>query len=326
MSRPLRIEYPDAWYHVMNRGGARQTVFSDPADYLDFIDLIRESTLMWGVRIAAYCLLPNHYHLLIQTPNANVSRCMRHIDGVYTQRHNRRKATDGPLFRGRYKSILVDADAYLLELVRYIHRNPVRAGLVKRLDEYRYSSHGGYMSGSSNWNWLSKEFVLAQFSGGALGGRREYAKFVMKDDSERIERFYTGSNAGPVLGGDEFLTRIRGRFSREKVHREVPESRFLLPGIEEIKAAVCAAYRVGGETLLVSRRGVLNEPRNVAIFLARKLSGRKLDEIADEFRMETYSAAASVVKKMKRDIKNSPSLRSTIGPIESLLTKTQNKT
>jgi putative transposase len=107
MSRPLRIEYPDAWYHVMNRGRRGEDIFADRKDYNQFLDILKETARIWKLRIAAYCLMPNHYHLLVQTPHGNLSRCLRHIDG--------------PLFRRRYKSILVEAESYLLPLVRYIH-------------------------------------------------------------------------------------------------------------------------------------------------------------------------------------------------------------
>ena len=110
MARPWRIIYDGAWYHVMNRGRRGEDVFPEAGDFKAFIDLLQESCRMWQVRIAAYCLVNNHYHLLIQTPQANLSRCMRHINGIYTQRYNRRHRSDGPLFRGRYKAIVVDAD------------------------------------------------------------------------------------------------------------------------------------------------------------------------------------------------------------------------
>ena len=136
MARPLRIEYPGAWYHVMNRGRRSEEIFYQRDDYEAFVELLRESSEMWNIRVAAYCLMTNHYHLLVQTPDANLSRSMRHLNGVYTQRYNRRHGCDGQLFRGRYKSILIDADAYLLELVRYIHRNPLDSGLVDNLKKY----------------------------------------------------------------------------------------------------------------------------------------------------------------------------------------------
>ncbi len=112
MARPLRIQYKDAWYHVMNRGRRSENIYLDRDDFCLFTNLLKESSEQWGVHIAAYCLMSNHYHLLIQTPHANLSRFMRHIDGVYTQRFNRCHKLDGQLFRGRYKSILVGEDNY----------------------------------------------------------------------------------------------------------------------------------------------------------------------------------------------------------------------
>jgi len=123
MTRPLRIQYPDAWYHVMNRGRHQDTLFHDRQDYSVFLDLLKESGALWKIKIAAYCLMTNHYHLLIQTPHANLDRCMRHINEIYTQRFNRKCHTDGQLFRGRDKAVLVDADNYLLELGVSISKN-----------------------------------------------------------------------------------------------------------------------------------------------------------------------------------------------------------
>ena len=121
MARPLRIAYPDAWYHVMNRGRRGEDIFADEQDYIMFTELLKETSETWNIRVAAYCLMPNHYHMLIQTPDANISRSMRHLNGVYTQRYNRRHQCDGQLFRGRYKSILIDTDSYPMQVVRYIH-------------------------------------------------------------------------------------------------------------------------------------------------------------------------------------------------------------
>ena len=145
MSRPLRIEYPDAWYHVMNRGGRYEDIFEEKKDYSVFLELLQEAIDIFHIKIAAFCLMQNHYHLLIQTPEANISRSMRHINGVYTQRFNKIHGYDGHLFRGRYKSILIDADSYLLQVMRYIHRNPITAGLTDKLN-YSWSSHKAYLS------------------------------------------------------------------------------------------------------------------------------------------------------------------------------------
>ncbi|MCP3923850.1 MAG: transposase, partial [Desulfobacterales bacterium] len=164
MTRPLRIEYPGAWYHVMNRGRRSDDIFVDKKDYQSFVNLLKESIEMWNINISAFCLMGNHYHILFQTPKGNLSRVMRHINSIYTQRFNQRHGLDGSLFRGRYKSILVHHDSYLLELARYIHQNPVKAGMVGEMKEYSWSSYKGYLSYSKSWEWLKKDTVFSMIT------------------------------------------------------------------------------------------------------------------------------------------------------------------
>ena len=125
MSRPLRIQYEGAWYHVMNRGSNRQLIFTRDEHRLIFLQLLEEIVVKYKLEIHAFCLMGNHYHLLVNTPFANLSRVMRHLNGVYTQKFNLLEQRDGPLFRGRYKAILVENEDYLLQVSRYIHLNPV---------------------------------------------------------------------------------------------------------------------------------------------------------------------------------------------------------
>ena len=127
MSRPLRIEYRGAHYHVMNRGTARQKIFLNDHDRQGFLDLLGETSQMWGLQVYAYCLMDNHYHLLVESADAGLSRVMRHLDGIYTQRFNRAHRRDGPLFRGRYRAIVIEPEEYFMAVARYIHRNPVDA-------------------------------------------------------------------------------------------------------------------------------------------------------------------------------------------------------
>ena len=166
MSRPLRIDYPGSWHHVLNRSRRGADAFIEQDDYALFLSLLQETSALFNIRVAAFCLMPNHYHLLVQTPEANLSRSMRHLNGIYTQRYNRSHQCDGTLFRGRYKSVLVDADSYILQLVRYIHRNPLKAGLWESLDDYRWSSHTGYIAKAKakNWNWLFREIIFSMLN------------------------------------------------------------------------------------------------------------------------------------------------------------------
>jgi len=326
MSRPLRIEYPDAWYHVMNRGRRREDIFKDQKDLEQFIGILKETSQIWKLRIAAYCLLPNHYHLLVQTPRGNLSRCLRHIDGVYTQRFNRRHGLDGPLFRGRFKSILVEADSYLLPLVRYIHRNPVRAGLTEKPEGYQWSSHRTYLAKGRGESWLCKDFILSLFSTKREEGVRAYRRFVSSEDEEKTLGILEGKKWPSFLGSGDFVQWIKDHFFSVKEDDEVPQSKELAPEVERIQKVTMKFYGVEREDLLFTLRGVSNEPRNVAIYLTRQLRGDSLKEIGLSFRMTKYSSVSSVIERMKRSIAEDRRLRNKIEKIQSLLIKSQEQT
>lgn len=300
MSRPLRIQYPDAWYHVMNRGRRGENIFEVKQDYNAFINLLKELVEDYHINVAAYCLMPNHYHLLIQTPEANLSRSMRHLNGVYTQSYNRYHHCDGQLFRGRYKSILIDADSYLLELVRYIHRNPVENSMVAHLDKYTWSSHKGYLSGSKQWGWIYKEYILSLFSRDVVESIRRYKDFVSKETPEKLTKILVNNNLPVALGKKSFIDKIKEKFFDSKTHEEIPASRSLAPDVDRIISEVCKYYNVGTDDLLVSRRGCFNEPRNVAIYLTRHLRGDRLKDVGDFFGISKNSTISSVDRRLKR--------------------------
>ena len=270
--------------------------------------------------------MPNHYHLLLQTPEANISRCMRHIDGVYTQRFNRSHDCDGPLFRGRYKAILVDADRYLLELVRYIHRNPVSAGLTERLGSYPWSSHRGYLSRAKTWDWLHKNYVLGMLAKRQADRLRLYREFVSMGDSEALLEVFSRKKWPWVLGSEGFVATVKERFFARKLDDEVPESRELAPDVDAIKKAVCEFYRVEGAELLVSRRGSLNEARNVAIYLTRRLRRDRLKEIGEAFQAKTYSSVSSVVERLKAALAAERRLRQRVERLVRIIVKSQEQT
>lgn len=326
MARPLRIQFPFAWYHVMNRGRGGIPVFYDNHDYTTFINILKESSELWKVNIAAYCLMSNHYHLLVQTPEANLSRAMRHISGVYTQNFNRHHKTDGPLFRGRYKSIVVDADSFLLELVRYIHRNPLRAGIVTSLDRYRWSSHHGYISNSHEWDWVYRDFVLSLFSQKRSKGQEAYAKFVARTDGKEFVDMLEQKQIPAILGDDSFIERIKTGLPEREVNKEIPETRFLTPSGDDIRKAVCDYYSIFMQSLYNSRRGHENEPRNAAIYLTRKLRGDRLIDIGEAYRLKTYSAVSSVIERVEERMQKDTAFRTKIEEITAHILKSQEQT
>ena len=309
MSRPLRIQYPNAWYHVMNRGRCGQAIFESKEDFEQFIDIIKESIELFSLRISAFCLMTNHYHLLVQTPDGNLSRCMRHINGIYTQRFNIKNGLDGPLFRGRYKAILVGEDSYLLQLIRYIHKNPVRAGMAKSCALYKWSSHNGYLSKAKKWDWLHKQIILSMLSKSPEQQRRAYRSFMAEnEDSTFIEKM--GLKRLPVILGEvEFINAIREKFFEHKQHIEVPESKLLAPDLDDIVSMVCQSYSIDRAQLYVTKRGDFNQARATAIYLLRYLRGEPLVQIGEAFKISSYSTVSSIIERFKARMRNNGKLQ-----------------
>ena len=326
MSRPLRIEYPNAWYHILNRGRRKEIIFLDKKDYSRFIDLLKDTSEQWNLRIAAYCLMPNHYHLLVQTPDANISRCMRHINGVYTQRFNRYHECDGALFRGRYKSILVDADNYLLQLVRYIHYNPLKAGLTNRIDRYPWSSHRAYLSKAEKWNWIYKDFVFSMLSGSKSDRLKNYLQFLSMREENDVSKVLDRKKWPVMLGSKDFVSKVKKIFFLEKIDDEVPQSRELAPDPYQIQKVVCEYYGIDKGELLSSRRGIFNEPRNIAIYLTRRLRGDTLKQIGVYYQLNKYSSVSSIIERMNEAIAKDKKLRNRIGKLISTVHKSQKQT
>jgi len=293
---------------------------------LTFMDLLVEGADMWNVRIAAFCLLPNHYHLVVQTPDANLSRFMRHVDGVYTLRFNSSHRCEGPLFHGRYKAVLLEVGTSLLEVIRYVHRYPLSAGLVQRLDRHPWNSHKGYLSRSRKWSWLHKEFVLSMLSRDKESRRAAYKAFMSKAESNEIKAFYSRKNTPSLMGTKAFVDRVRGRLRDRGGHKGIPESKAPSSGLEAIKSLVNTNYGTAPEDLLSSRRGSFNEPRNVAIYLSRRVAGETLVAIGESFGFDKYSSVSSVLCRMRRALRADRGLRRRVEKIEKQFNKSQDQT
>jgi len=326
MPRPLRIQYPDAWYHVMNRGRRGEKIFENKEDYRSFVDLLEELSEVFNVNIAAYCLMSNHYHLLVQTPDTNLSRSMRHLNSVYTQRYNRRHGSDGRLFRGRYKSIVVESESYALELVRYIHRDPLEAGIVNTLQEYPWSSHKPYLSDAKKWKWLHKDHILELFSKSKPESIRRYKRFVLKESPEEINRIFRRKKLPSVLGSKGFVAWVKGKFFTLKDVGEVPETKRLAPDVGKIKSLVCETYKIKEDDLYVTRRGFFNEPRNVAVYLIRRLRNDTLKEVGKQMGIEKYSTVSSIVERVKSQMKADGGLQKRVEHLKEVIIKRQRPT
>jgi putative transposase len=246
VSRPLRIAVPDGVYHVVARGNAKQLIFLDDADRLSFLEVVERAVDRFQWCCLSYCLMPNHYHLVLQTPNANLSRGMRQVNGTYAQRFNRRHGRCGHLFQGRFGATLVETDRHILELIRYVANNPVRAGLARRPEEWRWSGHAEVI-GISTRRLVSTAALLAHF--GSSDGIDAYREFIAAADGR------SGAGEEPILGGSAFVhqhlpaSRPSGEMPKGPWRASRPKLTDLLTGESTDDAAIANAYRQHGYTM-----------------------------------------------------------------------------
>lgn len=318
MSRPLRIQYPGAVYHVMNRGRARQPTFFDDTDYQSFLDTVAEAHRLWGIEVFAYGLMGNHYHLCLRTPKGNISRVMRHIDGIYTQRFNRRHKRDGTLFRGRYKAILIDADDYLAAVVRYVHLNAVEAGWVRMPEEYRWTSHRYYFQAKGAPGWLDTKEATEQ-----LGGRQAFHEFVLSGNEESLKRYYEAGRQSPILGSEAFIERIRQPGIAAAREHPRYERRVVQAGPDRVIREVMRQYKVRREEIFRAKRGEENEARKVALYLVKRCCDRTLAEVAEHFEIRKYSTVSWNYRAIAYRMQKEKNLRERIEKIIGAITQFQ---
>ena len=226
MARALRIEFPGAFYHVTSRGNERKAIFKSLQDREKFLSYLESATERYGAVVHVYCLMDNHYHLLLETPLWNLSKIMQHINGAYTTYFNTKRERSGHLFQGRYKAILVEADEYAKELSRYIHLNPVRAAMVKNPEEYRWSSCQYYTVRRKAPAWLKRNFILSYFDTKPTAAMKMYRSFVHTLMDQEYESPLAELSHSVILGTREFVDEIKDRFLRGKQpDRELPALR-----------------------------------------------------------------------------------------------------
>jgi len=296
MARPLRIEFEGAWYHVINRGAAKCNVFLTDNHRNAFLSLLNDLRERFEVETHAYCLMGNHYHLLLHTPRGNLARAIRHLNGVYTQRFNRDQGRDGPLFRGRYKSVLVDADSYLLQLSRYIHRNPIEGKIVKRLESFPWSSYPAYINRTKPPSWLIRQEVY-----GALGGRAaRYRQFV--ESNNETEQIYSEGQTPPILGDNEFKQVALSHFEGNR--RETPAIKRTQspPSMDTIATLVTQKLDVPVEQIYESRRGQRNLARLMVMHFATTVGHMTHRQVAAALDMGHYSSVSSGLQRLQKQL------------------------
>jgi len=277
MSRPVRIEFPDALYHVTARGDRREAIFDDDQDRRSFLSTLEQVVSRFNWVCHAWCLMDNHYHLLIQTPDGNLSKGMRQLNGVYTQVSNRRHGRVGHLFQGRFKAILVDSDAYLLELARYVVLNPVRAGMVNNPADWPWSSYRASAGLEPAAPWLAVDGLLAQFSGQRSRAQTRYAQFV----AEGIKAVspWSGLKGQVFLGDEQFVQRMQS---------------CMRAGVRDDVQIPAAQRRPPPASLPEIERGAEN--RNAAIIAAYATGAYSYQQIADYFGIH-FTTVGNIVRR-----------------------------
>ena len=269
MARPLRIDYPGAIYHITCRGNERRAIFGDDADRLAFQKRLGTCVSTYQLHVHGYVLMDNHFHLLVESPLGNVSPAMRQFNVAYTGYYNRRHQRSGHLYQGRFKAIVVEADAYLLELSRYIHLNPIRIGRtrsmaaeeqLRSLREYRWSSLPGYLRRRDREAWVTYDRVLAYTGGETPSGRAAYARFVEEGVRNDVTRPWDKVVGGVLLGGETFVASMQRRVRLTK-DRERPAIRAVVQVVlpKVINERVEALLRGEGLRNTVLGRGLLTE-------------------------------------------------------------------
>lgn len=280
MSRPLRLSFPGAIYHVTSRGNACAPIYLDDDDKQGFLDLLANCIEKFNWICHAYCLMDNHYHLLIETPDANLQVGMRQLNGVYTQQFNRRHTRVGHVFQGRYKAILVDKDSYLLELCRYIVLNPVRAHMAKLPELYHWSSYAQTASARRKTSFVNTDWLLSQFSSKKSTARKRYQQFVLRGIGQ--DSPWSELKGQVLLGSEEFVATLRPYIKDAEKFNEIPRAQRLL-------------NRPTLQTLFAIEKEMSKTKRDEQIQLANLEYGYSMAEIGRHLNLH-YSTVSRVVR------------------------------
>lgn len=305
MTRPLRIQFPGAFYHITCRGNAKRPIFLDRTDRTKFLYLLIESIDIYDVNIFAYILMTNHFHLLIQTTRANLSEFMRRFNITYTGWFNYRHHRCGHLYQGRYNAFLVDVDNYLLEVSRYMHLNYFRKTNIKDKNihelwnlslTYQWSSLRGYVDKKSAFNFIDYDMILAM-----VGGRRHYKNFVIDGIKRDLPNPFEDLKHGFILGKDNFVSKAKNELMENESACEQPSYQSLMSRVVEPDTVIdCVAEAMNaGKEKIVCRWGN-SVARGIASELLYRFSSIKQHEIGELLGGVSYSAISQLRRRLKR--------------------------
>ena len=310
MARKPRIHYPGAVYHVILRGNDGQDIFYFQKDRSYLYILIQEGIERFNYRVHAFCLMTNHIHLVVQVGDIPLAKIVQNLSFRYTRYVNKIKKRVGHLFQGRYKALLIDADTYLLELVRYMHNNPVRAALVEDPGQYQWSSHRAYINREKQ-SWLTKDFVLSQFAKNEIEACQLFHKFCLSGIKEKHrQEFHKGNFEGRILGDDGF--------SEKAIIKAKERIRFVVD-LEQLVLAVCKAYRVEEKRIIdPGKQQPAAEARSVIAYLAQEIGNPSLTDLGRYLRRDITALSRSA-SRLRNRLRKDHDLTSQLNRLKSEL-------
>jgi REP element-mobilizing transposase RayT len=318
MARPLRVEYPGAFYHVISRGNNQEKIYRNDRDREKFLEYLEKAVERFSIIIHSYCLMGNHYHLLVETPEANLSLVMQWINVSYATYFNRKRGRYGHLFQGRFRAILIDADEYLKHLSRYIHLNPVRAKMVSLPAEYQWSSYGAFIGKHKVPRFLETSWLLSNFGRTKKEAKRNYQEFVEKVDVNALENPSKQVSAGFLLGDADFVNWVKETFLADRNdEKEIPQLKKLKPkvSLENVVHAVTQEFNCSRERIIAKGRKK-NKAREVALYSAREMSGMSCKELGEYFGGVSGALITIMHNRIAEESRRNRSLKARIDKIK----------
>lgn len=316
MARPLRIEYEGAVYHVTGRGNEKRKIFFSRKDYEKFKEYLSGAVDKFGFILHSYVLMSNHYHLIIETPEKNLSKIMHHINSSYTTYINIKRKRSGHLLQGRFKSIVVDKDSYLLELSRYLHLNPVRAKMAQLPEDYRYSSYGSYTTNAVD-KLVTTTTILEMLAPRPDVARKKYKSFVESALDEGSESPLIKVYGGIILGSVDFIKEALGKIEIERLEKVETSNRrslkaSLLP--EEVVSTTCAHHGLLPEEITSTDR---NDVRKKCLYLLKKHTSAANREIGELLGGMGAATVAKAYQRFARELAGDALLKKELRELQS---------
>ncbi len=315
MARPLRIEYEGAFYHVTSRGNERKEVFRLKDDYERFKHYLVEAQGKYDFVVHGYVLMSNHYHLILETNKPNLHQILHYLNGSYTTYFNRRNGRSGHLFQGRYKAIVVDVDQYMLELSRYVHLNPVRTGMVKKPEEYSYSSYRSFIGlGRRKEEIVFKDRIWGMISGDRKRAAQNYRRYVEEGLKKGVLTPLKGVYGGTILGGEEFIHGILKKGEVKRLEDEEIACRRQLRATRRMEGLIedVSSYFHVLPSKILEEKGI---HRDVVIYFGKKYTGMTNREIGKIFGGLSYSGVTRVFQRFEEKIVKDMNLRKQVEEI-----------